>query len=475
MMKLLWPMITTVSLAGLAIPALSQQPKVTFDKLLEVKPDQADRFVALQSEINRLENYVKAARESHQQALSALKQYQTAQQNPAHQQGSVQVRDQLKVKQYQADLQSSKRQLDRLQKKLLEKKQQFAALKGEVHQQFLAEHKLDANRLAERLISGERIELVDGQQALLKEVLTKMQGEPTQLAIALQHPDIQDQLPEYLKAQFVQFAESEIPLQQALAKAPVMGAVLDTLTEVGAEIAQAEKNLAMRVYELDEQQLQEQAVIATQLHTRLDAKLVRYHDLVQLYHMPVPSQTIVEGQQPKPKPPTPVYAELGEFAMDNIESWGNWTQVQQQAQLSANIATLANAFGPKATNVTRELPTNIEARYTGEMAGYMFDDNTKHLLQGQLTLDAVFKGNQETLLSGSFRLEGHNDTLLGQLPQTRLTGPKQFSMPLNTGGSQSGRLQGSFFGNEAQEVGGVWAIDASGTQKAAFGRFKAKR
>lgn len=473
--------ITSTSLAFALLanaPVLANEQAFSFEKLLQVNPKKADEFVLLKSEIQRLKGYVEEARLAHEQSVKAFADYQSNQQTQLSNNQQQVLKEQLRSRQYQQDIDASASQLGRLQSRLLSKTQQLENIKRSIDADFIANHALNIDTLKQRLLSGERIELLPGQTALLIQAFEQLGSDAPSLATALQHQDIQHYLPEYLKEQFIQLQDSGISLTQALQKSEVKAAVMNGLAINKPEQATASSGMVLSVYEVDDALIAQTAASPISIQADLDAKLMEFQNLVELYDIPVPSEEVVTSQpEPTPDPNNPdlVYEQLGDFAIDKFDTWPTLPQEAITADNQQQyMSDLQASLGPQQGELTSELPTEATARYKGEMAGSYLDGSDT--LSGAITLDVSFNGNSNTQLSGSFQLQDSQDRIAGVIQQTTISGPSNFSAPIEAGDGQKGALTGSFFGSAAQEVGGVWAlgVDSRGG-KAAVGRFKAKK
>lgn len=149
-------------------------------------------------------------------------------------------------------------------------------------------------------------------------------------------------------------------------------------------------------------------------------------------------------------------------------SWGHWgrTEVVDSVQKDIEPASLwvAGRLTPDAN-----IPTSGSGSYTGEVRGYVIDvSNTVRAVSGTTALTANF-ANGSGSLGGSFNnLTTSQGTWVSTATVNASWGATNaISGTLSGSGITSGSIHGAFFGPNAQELGGNWAIQKDDSSKGA--------
>lgn len=149
-------------------------------------------------------------------------------------------------------------------------------------------------------------------------------------------------------------------------------------------------------------------------------------------------------------------------------SWGHWgrTEVVDSVQKDIEPASLwvAGRLTPDAN-----IPTSGSGSYTGEVRGYVIDvSNTVRAVAGTTALTANFANGSGTL-GGSFNnLTTSQGTWVSTATVIASWGATNaVSGTLSGSGITSGSIHGAFFGPNAQELGGNWAIQKDDSSKGA--------
>lgn len=149
-------------------------------------------------------------------------------------------------------------------------------------------------------------------------------------------------------------------------------------------------------------------------------------------------------------------------------SWGHWgrTEVVESVQRDIEPASLwvAGRLTPNAN-----IPTSGSGSYTGEVRGYVIDtSNTVRAVAGTTALTANFANGSGTL-GGSFNnLTTSQGTWVSTATVNASWGSTNaISGTLSGSGITSGSIHGAFFGPNAQELGGNWAIQKDDSSQGA--------
>ncbi len=451
-----------------------QSEQKRFDRLLSVNPQAADEYIYLQSEVSTLTLALQKAQENYHALVKGYSEFQADKGNEYNRNEKFKLFFQFDNQQYQLKLNESGRDVQRVKLKLNEAVSRFSQLQAQVEEKYLEKNVLGDADLRDKLRSGETVAFSKKQQPLVFDFLSSLGHNPGSLAKMLGNKHIVAILPDYLKEQLRMFEEAGIALNSALKNPTVMQAFISSINSIELTHQDDTKGVVLSIYDDDKAlQISQLDAKPVKLNRDLAADTNEELDPVYFYYIPAPSDGVLDSIGAPigdVRDSTSVYDELSDYSLDNV----NWSDIEvnfEPANPAVYLTQLNEAHGPLEGNVTSSLPSDISARFNGAMVGsYM---QTGDEVSGTITIDATFNGNSNTTIEGSFILGGE---LVGSIEETQLTGPSDFQANISAGDGQAGALTGSFFGETAQEMGGVWALgeDTNG-QNAISGGFKAKQ
>jgi len=163
-------------------------------------------------------------------------------------------------------------------------------------------------------------------------------------------------------------------------------------------------------------------------------------------------------------------ATAGDDGYDYL-AWGAWS-AEQTGTPNAKVMEGSHWIAGTMTQ-TVDMPRSGTASYVGQVHGTAYEGNALHALNGTSQLTADFGAGS---IGG--QLDVHYANRGTAYATSHLTGVSisgnQFGGSL-TGADNSGNIQGAFFGPNAAEVGGNWAINKNGGASQATGVFTGKK
>jgi hypothetical protein len=172
----------------------------------------------------------------------------------------------------------------------------------------------------------------------------------------------------------------------------------------------------------------------------------------------------------------------GEF---NYQSYGAWGRPQTIGCCEETLQSFANSTGKATPN--DGVPTTGTATYTGSARGVYWEDTGNAVRQATTSAsmtagvdfsrrEVAFSTSNTTLTSRS-TLPGSN----GPAPEFDLSGTLRYSVNNITGtittrdGLMSGPANARFYGDKAQEIGGVYRVETLSRGSGLTGGFGGKR
>lgn len=270
---------------------------VTFNMLLDARPDLADEYVRLERDIGQLENLLYNAERLHNEAVKEYATYRTRSENPYNQHESFRLFRQLDQKQVQQTMRDTVYDLNRLQLKQDTVMSQLAALKKQVRQAYIEKNRMPAEQWQKRLLSGEPVVLFPSQHVDLFTFLSGLGKQPVNLARALGNASVEAILPDHIKEQLQLFRESGVSVKQALSNKRVMEVVIANLQPDNVIVPVEDEVTVLSAYRVETafQDVDTINAAPLQLGSYLDAQMVEMNDLVELYDLPVPSRAVVDS------------------------------------------------------------------------------------------------------------------------------------------------------------------------------------
>jgi len=163
-------------------------------------------------------------------------------------------------------------------------------------------------------------------------------------------------------------------------------------------------------------------------------------------------------------------ATAGDDGYDYL-AWGAWS-AEQTGRPNAKVMEGSHWIAGTMTQ-TVDMPMSGTASYVGQVHGTAYEGNALHALNGTSKLTADFGAGS---IGG--QLDVHYANRGTAYAISHLTGVSisgnQFGGAL-AGADNSGNIQGAFFGPNAAEVGGNWAINKNGGASQATGVFTGKK
>ena len=166
-------------------------------------------------------------------------------------------------------------------------------------------------------------------------------------------------------------------------------------------------------------------------------------------------------------------------SIGNYLSWGHWGVTSDTSESKSDFSGstyegrsywLSGALTPAS-----DVPTSGSATYTGSIAGSVIRSAGTSLagntVSGSTSITADFGSNS---MSGTFNVDGFANTNLSNVNMTREQYGVTFSGDLSGTNVTSGLIDGAFYGDNAQAVGGTWQIEDT-SQNAANGTFAAEK
>lgn len=174
----------------------------------------------------------------------------------------------------------------------------------------------------------------------------------------------------------------------------------------------------------------------------------------------------------------------GEF---NYQSYGAWGRPQTVGCCEETLQSFANSTGKATPNDA--IPTTGTATYTGSARGVYWQDTGNAVRQATTSAsmtagvdfsrrEVEFSTSNTTRSNGS-PLPGSSETINGPTPSLDLSGTLRYSVNNIAGtvttrdGSMSGPANARFYGDKAQEIGGVYRVQ--GGLQGLTGGFGGKR
>jgi hypothetical protein len=149
-------------------------------------------------------------------------------------------------------------------------------------------------------------------------------------------------------------------------------------------------------------------------------------------------------------------------------SWGECGTIENQTLIQKSTPWIAGRLTP-----SENIPTSGSATYNGKINGIMVDsaNNTYENLKGEIDMTVDFSSNT---IAGNMDInkadnsDWKNPTINANWTDNTINGGLSVS-----GGSGSGKIRGSFYGHNAEELGGSWDFKEGDEQ--AVGIFRAKK
>jgi len=163
-------------------------------------------------------------------------------------------------------------------------------------------------------------------------------------------------------------------------------------------------------------------------------------------------------------------ATAGDDGYDYL-AWGVWS-AEQTGTPNAKVMDGSHWIAGTMTQ-TVDMPRSGTASYVGQVHGTAYEGNALHALNGTSQLTANFGAGS---IGGQLDVHYANQGTVyatSHLAGVSISG-NQFGGSL-TGADNSGNIQGAFFGPNAAEVGGNWAISKNGGASQATGVFTGKK
>lgn len=461
---------------GEPISSLDLNAISNIDKLLDVRPNLIDEYIQLQRDIKTLTAVLLVKEGTHSEEFQKFNEYQKLISNKYNPNQIFNLFRQLDVQSHQQDITDNEYDLNRLKLKLYTAQVRYQQVEIEVEQAYLTKYAVDDKELTNGLLANEALLIKDDQQKVVFNLLKSYENNPRTFAQILSHPSVVALLPDYLKEQLNIFKEANISLVQALNKPEVMKAVISKVNAIDFSPAQLEDDVNKSIY--SEQQVPKilnSIVMPIYISSDLDADTVNPVEAIELYDLPLPSQELVFLLASiRENNTTSVYSSLSDYSLDQIVDWDGLEPTYTVASQSEYLTALNNAHGPENLDISEVLPDSLTATFNGEMQGQLMDGSG--VVSGDISLDVNFSGNSNTQIEGNFTLNTDQSAINGVIPSTLISGPENFELNFTTDSQQQGGFNGSFFGPNAEEMGGVWVLgnDIDGFN-GALGRFRAKR
>jgi len=268
--------------------------KTTFDKLLDVSPLDADEYVQLQNDISKLNKSLIMVKTQHGENLNQLSSHQQAADNEYNRDEKFMLFRQLDNQEYKNKIDDSGYSLNRVREKLHVASNRYQQLRLKVNDLYAKKYNVSNELLIDKLLDGEVVSLSITQQKLVINTLIELRQSPHKVVKLLEHPNVVEFIPDYLKEQLKVFDESDISLVNALSNEQVMGAVVDKLKAIDFLEEQQVTGLTGRVYSLDQtEELLGGESGPIYLHNNLSLGGVNPLTAVELYDIPIPSEELV--------------------------------------------------------------------------------------------------------------------------------------------------------------------------------------
>ena len=169
----------------------------------------------------------------------------------------------------------------------------------------------------------------------------------------------------------------------------------------------------------------------------------------------------------------------------NYQSYGAWGRPLTVGCCEETLQSFANSIGKATPNDA--IPTTGTATYTGSARGVYWERTgnavTQATTSANMTAGVDFSRREvefstsNTTLSSRSTLPGSN----GPAPEFDLSGTLRYSVNNITGtvttraGSMSGPANARFYGDKAQEIGGVYRVETLGGHQGLTGGFGGKK
>lgn len=273
-----------------------QVAKTTFDKLLDVSPNDADEYVQLQRDVKELTQALIKVKQQHGVNINALSEHQQAKDNEYNRDQKFMLFRQLDNQDYKKQINASGYTLSRVRQKLHIASNKLQLLRLKVNDLYAAKYQVADKSLIDNLLAGDIVSLSIPQQKLVVQYLIEQQDNPQQVVALLTHPNVAQMLPDYLKEQLKVFEDSNIRLLDALSNKQVMAAVVDKLKAIDFLEEQQVAQALGPIYAIDQgQDIINGAGAPIKLSNHLSQNDVNPLTAVELYDIPIPSKELVKA------------------------------------------------------------------------------------------------------------------------------------------------------------------------------------
>ncbi len=471
---ILLPLIIGVAPSMAVNQAAHESDQKLFEQLLSVNPQAVDEYVYLESEVQGLTLALQLAQDKYHGLVKGYSDFQADKGNEYNRNEKFKLFFQFDNQEYQLQLNESGRDVQRVKLKLNNAVTRFSQLQAQVEKKYLEKNVLSDTRLRQKMLAGETVAFSKEQQPMVFSFLLSLENDSDNLARMLTNEHIVATLPDYLKEQLRMFEEAKIPLKSALQNTTVMQAFISSINSIELTHQDDTKGVVLSIYDDDKAlQVSQLGAVPIALNYDLAADTEEELDPVYFYYVPAPSDGVLDNIGAPigdVRDSDSVYDSLSDYSLDSLD-WSDLQIAYTPAGQASYLSQLHEAHGPVAAEHTTLLPTDVTARFIGDMSGNYLQSGDA--VTGTITIDASFNGNTNTTIDGSFIL---GEELVGSIATTQLSGPSDFQANISAGDGQTGGLLGSFFGGSAQEIGGVWVLgnDNNGANAIAGG-FKAKQ
>ncbi len=273
-----------------------QVAKTTFDKLLDVSPVDADEYVQLQRDVKELTQALVKVKQQHGVNINALSDHQQAKDNEYNRDQKFMLFRQLDNQDYKKQINASGYTLNRVRQKLHVASNELQLLRLKVNDLYAAKYQVADESLIDKLLIGDIVSLSIHQQKLVVQHLIDSQNTPERVVTLLQHPNVAQMLPDYLKGQLKIFEDSNVSLLDALSNRQVMAAVVDKLKAIDFLEEQQVAQALGAVYAIDQgQDIINGSGGLIKLANHLSQNDVNPLTAVELYDIPIPSKELVKA------------------------------------------------------------------------------------------------------------------------------------------------------------------------------------
>ncbi len=266
----------------------------TFEKLLKVSPNDADEYVQLQQDLNKLNVVLIRVKETHSLNIKNLNDYQKSSINEYNRNEKYILFNQIEGAKHKKLINESGYELQQVRNKLHIASNRSRELEDEIESLYTQKYAVKDDVLIDKLLRGELVVLTDTQEKLVVDTLISFKMAPTKFVTLLEHPNVDRLLPFYLKEQLKIFNEGNIPLIDALSNDKVMDAVVVKLQAINFINEQAVTEIVGRVYSIKEASEDFDGETQTVLvKSHLTAGTVNPLNAIELYDVPIPTEELV--------------------------------------------------------------------------------------------------------------------------------------------------------------------------------------